>query len=153
MDILSGKAYPAGALSNFAGHRFQIDGIDCNSMEGFLQSLKFKSPDMQVEVCKLVGIGAKRRGRPKKWFRTQKLYWRGETIDRQADEYTELITKAYDCMFRDSESFRNALKASGDSVLRHSIGKNKKSETVLTEREFIGQLNRLRLKLDDDVEE
>lgn len=38
MDIGSGKAYPAGALSNFAGHRFVIDDVQCNSMEGFLQN-------------------------------------------------------------------------------------------------------------------
>jgi hypothetical protein len=36
MDIGSGKSYPSGALSNFAGHRFFLDDVQCNSMEGFL---------------------------------------------------------------------------------------------------------------------
>jgi hypothetical protein len=31
---------PARALSNLAPHGFEIDGIVCASMEGFLQSLK-----------------------------------------------------------------------------------------------------------------
>lgn len=42
LDIGSGKDYPSNALSNFAPHPFIIDGVECNSMEGFLQSLKFK---------------------------------------------------------------------------------------------------------------
>lgn len=34
MDIGSGKSYPSNALSNFAPHPFEMDGIVCNSMEG-----------------------------------------------------------------------------------------------------------------------
>ena len=67
MDIGSGKGYPSSALSNFAGHRFILDGIQVNSMEGFLQGLKFKNPDMQVEVCKLIGKAAKMKGKEKNW--------------------------------------------------------------------------------------
>ena len=37
MDIGSGNSYPSNALSNFAPHPFEIDGVNCNSMEGFLQ--------------------------------------------------------------------------------------------------------------------
>lgn len=40
MDIGSGTGFPTAALSNFAPHPFIIDGVECNSMEGFLQSLK-----------------------------------------------------------------------------------------------------------------
>ena len=43
MDISSGNGYPAGSLSNFAPHGFIIDGVECASMEGFLQSLKLDS--------------------------------------------------------------------------------------------------------------
>ena len=55
MDIGSGTGYPSANLSNFHPHAFTIDGIACASMEGFLQSLKFESPDMQAQVCTLVG--------------------------------------------------------------------------------------------------
>lgn len=65
MDIGSGSGYPAGNLSNFHPYQFEIDGVTCNSMEGFLQSLKFSSPVMQEYVCSLVGkklnLKAKRR--------------------------------------------------------------------------------------------
>ena len=53
MDIGSGAGFPAGTLSNFAPHPFVIDGVQCNSMEGFLQSLKFKDAEMQKSVCLL----------------------------------------------------------------------------------------------------
>jgi len=36
MDIGSGNVYPLNSLSNFAPHPFEIDGVKCNSMEGFL---------------------------------------------------------------------------------------------------------------------
>lgn len=66
MNIGSNNNYPGCALSNFAGYRFVIDDIQCNSMEGFLQSLKFKSEDMQKEVCLLIGKAAKFKGKKKK---------------------------------------------------------------------------------------
>ena len=146
MDIGSGNGYPESALSNFAPHPFTIDGIECNSMEGFLQSLKFENPDMQKEVCKLVGKAAKFKGKKKKWWRTQTLFWQGKAIKRDSDEYQELLTKAYDCLST-NEGFRKALVATKGCILTHSIGKNKTTETILTEREFIKQLNRLRSSL------
>lgn len=65
MDIGSGNGYPESALSNFAPHPFIIDGVQCNSMEGFLQSLKFESIEMQNYVCSLVGKAAKFKGKRK----------------------------------------------------------------------------------------
>ena len=144
MDISSKSGYPASSLSNFAGHRFELDGIECNSMEGFLQSLKFKEPDIQKEVCKLIGKKAKFKGKPKKWWRTQTLYWQGLEIKRSSVKYQHLLNRAFQAMYNQSESFRNALKASGSSTLTHSMGKNKKQETVLTNTEFISRLNELR---------
>ena len=42
VDIWSTKPYPANVLSNLHPNAFEIDGIKCASMEGFLQSLKKK---------------------------------------------------------------------------------------------------------------
>lgn len=144
MDIGAKKGYPSSALSNFAGHRFTIDGIECYSMEGFLQSLKFKEPDIQETVCKLIGLKAKFRGKPKKWYREQTLYWRGQEIKRDSKEYQDLLNRAFQAMYDQSESFRKALEASGSATLTHSIGKKKQSETVLTVSEFCGRLTQLR---------
>jgi predicted NAD-dependent protein-ADP-ribosyltransferase YbiA (DUF1768 family) len=145
MDIGSGNKYPSNSLSNFAPHPFEIDGVQCNSMEGFLQGLKFKSPEMQAEVCKMVGYAAKKKGRDKNWQRTQTLYWRGEEIKRGSDEYQDLLDKAYMALYNNSK-FRKALEASGTANLSHSIGRSNKNETVLTKSEFCSRLTKLRDK-------
>jgi len=146
MDIGSGTGYPSSALSNFAPHAFVIDGVECASMEGFLQSLKFSNPDMQKEVCKLVGKAAKFKGKKKKWYRTQILYWQGQEIRRDSEEYQQLLDKAFESLGTNS-GFQKALRATGNATLTHSIGKKKINETVLTVQEFISRLYKLRSSL------
>lgn len=104
MDIGRKTILIFSSLSNFAGHRFEIDGVLCYSMEGFLQSLKFENKDIQESVCKLIGSKAKFRGKHKKWWKTQTLYWRGVEIKRNSQEYQDLLDKAYQCMYDQSES-------------------------------------------------
>lgn len=146
MNISSKGSYPSNALSNFAAHHFVFDGVECNSMEGLLQSFKFEKPEIQQFVCTLVGIGAKRRGasRSKTWQRVQTLWWKGVAYPRKSKEYQELLTRAYDALYQGSDSFRRALAASGNAVYRHSMGRSNEAETVLTVAEFCGQLTRLR---------
>lgn len=146
MDIGSGSGFPSGALSNFAPHPFVIDGVECNSMEGFLQSLKFSNPEMQKEVCKLVGKAAKFKGKKKKWWRTQTLHWQGTEIPRDSQEYQDLLDRAFDALAKNS-GFRAALLATGNSVLTHSIGKTKITETVLTRQEFCSRLTKIRERI------
>ena len=146
MDIGSGSGFPSAALSNFAPHPFIFDGVECNSMEGLLQSFKFSNPEMQKEVCKLVGKQAKFKGKKKKWFKTQTLYWQDVEFKRDSDEYQELLDRAFDALAT-NEGFRRALLATGDSVLTHSIGKTKMNETVLTRTEFCSRLTKIRERL------
>lgn len=143
MDIGSGAGYPASALSNFTPHSFYIDGVLCNSMEGFLQGLKFSSPEMQEYVCTLTGKSAKFKGKKKKWWKDQTLYWRGVPIKRDSVEYQLLLDRAYMELYKNS-SFRKALEATGGATLTHSIGKHKITETVLTVQEFCSRLTKLR---------
>lgn len=143
MDIGSGNSYPSNSLSNFAPHPFELDGVLINSAEGFLQSLKFKSPEMQEEVCKLVGYAAKKKGRDKNWQQSQTLYWRGNPIKRDSQEYQDLLDRAYTALYKNTK-FKNALDASGNAVLTHSIGKSSEKETVLTKSEFCSRLTKLR---------
>jgi len=144
MDIKSGKTYPAGALSNFAPHPFVFRGHEVNSMEGFLQGLKFKSAEMQLEIFKKVGVGAKRAGAKKNWQTTQTLWYQGEPIKRESNEYQDILDEAYNAMFDQNEKARKALIATQNAVLKHSIGRTNQNETVLTVREFCGRLMNIR---------
>jgi len=148
MDIGSKAGYPASALSNFAPHPFVFDGVECASMEGLVQAFKFDKPHIQVEVCKLIGIRAKRRGqkRNKAWKRVQKLWWRGKEYDRHGNDYQELLDRAFNAL-AENDSFQKALLATDNSTLTHSIGQSKHSETVLTEREFCSRLETIRARL------
>lgn len=143
MDILSKNGYPAGALSNFAPHPFELDGVKCNSMEGFLQGLKFESKEMQEYVCTLVGAAAKKKGAKKNWKQSQTLYWRGKAIKRDSEEYQNLLNRAYNALYENS-GFKKALEATNGATLTHSIGKNKIQDTVLTTQEFCSRLTYLR---------
>lgn len=51
IDICSKGDYPACEFSNFTEHHFVLDEVEIKSMEGFLQSLKYKSPQLQKKVC------------------------------------------------------------------------------------------------------
>lgn len=146
MDIRSTGSYPANKLSNFAPHRFVFDGVECHSMEGLLQSFKTKSEPMQAQICTLIGMAAKMAGSGKNWRQKRTLYWKGKPYRRDKPEYQELLTRAYDALYT-AESFRDALRAAGNAVFSHSLGHNNVSDTILTTREFLRQINRLREKL------
>ncbi len=146
MDIGSGKGFPASNLSNFSPHPFVIDGVKCNSMEGFLQSLKFKDVAMQEHVCTLVGLEAKFKGKKKKWWKTQTLHWKGIEIGRHSEKFQILLDRAFDAL-SENESFRKALISTGHSSLTHSLGKSDAHRTVLTKSEFCNRLLKIRNKL------
>ncbi|QIG69605.1 swarming motility YbiA-like protein [Rhizobium phage RHph_I46] len=152
MDVGSGNSWPSNALSNFAPHPFAFRGVECNSMEGLLQSLKFDKPHIQIEVCKLVGYAAKKRGRPrnKQWQKLQVLWWNGEPMSRTSTSYQEFLCEAFDSLSKNT-SFARALLATQNSSLTHSIGHSDLSKTVLTEREFCRQLYRVRDILKKEV--
>lgn len=152
MDIRSKSGWPCSALSNFAPHPFIFDEVECASMEGFLQSLKFDKPHIQIEVCKLVGSKAKSRGkkRDKAWKRVQKLWWRGQEFDRHGDEFQKLLDRAFQALSKNVK-FQKALLATENAVLTHSIGKSKKCDTVLTVAEFCSRLTKIREQLKKNI--
>jgi len=114
-------------------------------MEGLLQSLKFKNPEMQKFVCTLVGFKAKMKGKNKNWYVSQTLWWNGQPIDRHSQEYQDLLDSAYESLSQ-NKSFRKALLTT-TGILTHSIGKSNVSETILTKSEFCGRLIKIREKL------
>ncbi|BAV39184.1 hypothetical protein BPT24_061 [Tenacibaculum phage pT24] len=142
MDIGSNGNYPSNVLSNFSANAFKLDGYDC-FMEGFLQSLKFSGIEIQKEVCTYFGKKAKFKGKKKKWYRTQTLYWQGKPMKRDSKEYQVLLNRAYNAMYEQSEKFRKALHSTSGK-LTHSMGRRNINETVLTEQEFCHRLMTLR---------
>jgi hypothetical protein len=148
MNIGGNSKGVAGRLSNFTARKFIFDGVECNSMEGLLQSFKFENPVIQEHICTLVGKEAKKRGqkRNRAWKSVQTLWWKGKAYPRKSDEYQKLITRAYDALAT-NEKFCKDLIQTRNAHFTHSIGKSKEADTVLTEGEFCRQLLRIRTRL------
>ena len=147
MDISSRNSGAAGKLSNFTPRPFVFRGVECNSMEGLLQALKFKDPVMAEHICTLVGFKAKKSGSNKNWQKRQTLWWNGCPIKRDSDEYQELLDEAFESLFMGNQKARKTLLSTQHANLTHSIGRSKASETVLTKQEFCSRLMNIRNRL------
>lgn len=143
IDIFSGGNYPSGALSNFNRYPFIFIGLKIESMEGFLQGLKFKSISEQNELFSLYGLKAKRIGSKKK-IKDQILYIQGRPIHRLSEKYFKIVRLAYFTMAKSNPDFCKALLATGNKQIRHSVGKSDKMSTILTENEFCDILTEIR---------
>lgn len=143
LDIWSSGGYPSHVLSNLCSNRFFFEGVFCQSMEGFLQSLKYKDVVRQRQICAMKGRRAKNKTTTV-WQAEQILWWKGREINRQGPEYRELITRAYQAMFTQNERFRIALLSTRGLTLYHSRGQSDPYKTILTEEEFCTTLMNLR---------
>ena len=144
LDIKWNKPQPLNILSNYYPNEFVIDGVHCASMEGFLQSLKYRDPDEQVRICALTDTTAKAAGKKKKlWKLTGNLYWRGERYKRGSKKFDALRLRAY-LALAENPKFIKALEEVKGKPLTHSCGKWGKRRTVLTKREFLRYIDFIR---------
>lgn len=139
-----GKNGIARALSNFAAHEFWLDGYRIACFEAFLQSMKFRDPQMQQRILGMCGRDAKQAGSQQDWEQSGWLYWNGQGFHRNSREYRLLLERAYDALLENGD-FRNALIASRGKLLIHTIGRYR--HTILTVPEFCGILMKKRRRL------
>lgn len=126
--------------------------ITIPSMESFLQGLKIKDPQLQyLFMSTYSGMDAKKMsGVLDDWKKDQLLYFDGRAYQRYSEEYTDLISRAYDSLFNTNQMFREIiLPRFKECYIIHSIGSDNEAETVLTESEFRYQINRLLARLDE----
>ena len=143
LDIRSNGQYPSGVLSNLCSNGFRFEGMVCGSMEGFLQSLKQKDRDKQRQICSMKG-GNARKHSVTSWQTDQIVWWKGQAIDRQSEEYQKLLRRAYQAMFDQSERFRAALMSTRGITLVHSSGEENPYKTILSKNEFCQILTEMR---------
>lgn len=143
MDIRSDGLYPSNVLSNLCSNGFRFEGMICGSMEGFLQSLKYKDRDKHRQICSMKGGNARKRS-VTSWQTDQIVWWKGYAIDRQSEEFQQLLRRAYHAMFNQSQRFRDALMQTRGITLIHSIGEMNPYRTILTSQEFCSILTDIR---------
>lgn len=144
LDIHSAMGGYSAILSNLYPKSFIMDGIHFASIEGFLQGLRVKNPEEQKKVFNMSGVPAKAIGKLHP-IKNNTLYYVGKPFDRYSNYYQQLLNRAYNCCFFQSEVFYNALKGTAELEYIHSIGKNDKSQTILTNDEFLSRLNRYKI--------
>lgn len=149
-DINDKRGYPYGLLDPSAPIRFEIDGIQCASLDGFLESLKFEKEADQKSISKYVGNSAKKRGQNKDHPGNKKanriLYWQGKTFKRNSKEFDALINRVFKEMAK-NKIWRAALMLTEDEDFTHSKGKTNKKDTILTQKELTDNLKELRAEL------
>lgn len=134
-------------LSNLYPYKFDIDGYKMESWEGFIQSLKTPCLEEKKVLWSLSGINAWKYGQKfNNWKDTQKITWNNKVYERESKEYQDLIKYSYDCLF-ENEDFQKMLKKSLKYNIKHSIGNHDPKQTMLTEEEYISNLERLREKI------
>ena len=147
LDIWSKRPYPANVLSNLCSNGFRFEGVLCGSMEGFLQSLKYQNIDKQRQICSMKGKNAKNMTSTH-WQTDQIVWWKGIAINRQSQDFQDLIRRAYQAMFEQNERFRIALMSTRGMKLYHSQGEQNSFKTILTESEFCSTLTEIRESYD-----
>lgn len=136
-------AYPK-ILSNLFPYEFKFRNKRLSSIEAFFQGIKFKDIKMQNLIFKYSGLDSNniKICTEYDWKKTGIVYWQGKAILRQGQEYEELVDELYISAIQ-NPLYRNALKSCEKDII-HSIGEEKKSQTVFTRYEFEKQLNCLK---------
>lgn len=146
VDISSDGRFPGAMLSNFTPYEFTFRGKRFLSMESLLQGLKFETVETQNGVFERVGVKAKFRGKKRKWYLDQTLYWQGTPMKRDSEEYKNIVREAFYALAENID-FQQTLLATGDKRLYHTMGKSDPTRTILTEEEFCGILTEVRTSL------
>lgn len=129
IDIWFSSRYPANTLSNLYPNAFEFGGIDSASFK----SLKIKDKGRQKQICLLSGKAAKTESIAG-WQTTQTIYWKGQPINRQSQEFTTLINRTYHSLFEQNATLRKALLSTKGKQLYHTHGLSNPSKTILAEK-------------------
>jgi len=105
--------------------------------------LKQNDKNKQRQICQMKGKNAKKMTSTG-WQTDQIVWWKGVAIDRQSNEYKQLVRRAYQAMFGQNERFRTALMSTRGQRLFHSRGESNPFKTILTEDELCTILTELR---------
>lgn len=128
-------------LSNLFPYDFYFEGKQLSSIEAFFQGIKIKDKEVQDLVFKYSGIESNviKAASDFNWKKTRTVYWQGKPINRDSDEYNDLVDKLYISAIQ-NPLYRNVLK-NVDKPIIHSIGEDNKVDTVFSRYEFEYMLN------------
>ena len=144
IDIHFGKSGQFDVLSNLADKWFTFDGVQVRTIESVLQAIKIYDQDKQAEFWDKNGFWCKKAGRNVNWWDSRVLWWKGQPMDRDGEEYQEFLDRLYGAAYAQCQEFRDALVATCEQEMQHSIGTVDQERTILTVDEFLDRLYILR---------
>ena len=136
------RDWRAAILSNLAKTPFVIDGVACQSLESFLQAIKFSRKQERQEILMLSGMDALKRGRTVTQsvvLGETKVYWRGEEMLYGSDGHRLLLVRAIQAKIDQNERVRQALLETKGVFLFHDVGQEH-PHTSLPEQIFVAVL-------------
>ena len=130
------------ALSNLFPYTFIFKGKKVNSIESIFQGIKLKNKKTQNKALKYYGMDSNtlKIANDFDWKKEQCIYWQGKKINRDSKEYDDFIDELYISAVQ-NPLYRNVLKNVPNIYILHSLGSEKKEETVFTRYEFEFMLN------------
>lgn len=94
IDIKARGSFPANILSNFSNTNLQIDGIQINSIEGFLQALKVKDKAEQQKLCSMSGFDAKKASKSIKRAKDDiLLFWNHSAFRKDSPMFRQILAQ------------------------------------------------------------
>lgn len=139
--------FSSQSLSIFSKYPFAIDGVNCISVESFLQSLKFKNLEKQKSICDMPPERARKLGNRKTlWKKTGNLWWKGAKIKRSSSEYQLLLNRVFEELYKNS-NFARALKYCGNIEILRTVATINAKNVILSEDEFVSRLISMRSML------
>ncbi len=139
--------HPEDILSRLCNNDFCFDGVQCGCMESFLQSLRFDNEEVQRKFCVMSAFDLLNRLEwhdDSDWQEIRTLWWKGKPFQRDSHRFRNLVYRAYSEMFRWSDRFRSVLMSTQGKKLVFDSGKSSPLSCILTDKEFIKILTRLR---------
>ena len=106
-------------ISNLSPSPFTLDDETYGSVEGFWQSLKHESPARRREIAALSGTAAKKAAGNSSTSPT--FEYLGKAVRTGTYEHWELMQRACEAKFSQSERARRALLATGNRPLTHIV--------------------------------
>jgi len=141
------KDWRAKRLSNFSDDPFVIDGVEINSVEGFIQGIKFyENHHYRRECFRANTIKEKLRAQylGRKMAEKKFVWWKGEKIKYGSRKHHKLIERAIRAKFEQNREAMRALLATRGIKLIHQIGQRELKKSSLPAKLFCKILTKIR---------
>ena len=107
-------------MSNFSPHPFILDGVRCQTVEAFIQGIKFPPGDPRREqIFAMNGLHA---WKMRVHAQSDYVWWGEETLTYRSPEHSALIRRAIEAKFAQNPNALEALKSTEGLTIIHEPG-------------------------------